>query len=376
MKKPTGSLISYFSQLAEKKEGINLAQGIPGFAPPSELINILNEIIYESPENHQYPHGNGEPELVECISHYYSPYQKISSKNILITQGATEAVSLIFLYLSSYWKNKFSVLSFDPPYESYPALCTLYKMPFHYFDYNKDLSIDFKRLGKTIRNNQVRLVIVTSPGNPLGKIWTREELLQLDHIAKKYECYLLFDAVYKDLYFNSSPFLPLELNNERLIYVDSFSKTLSITGWRIGYIITEKSIMESLKNIHDFTGLCAPSILQKAITRYLKKYNFGEEYSRDLRDKLKHSFTLFTRKLKTTPLQIPAILGGYFLWAKLPDSCPDGFSFAQALFKETRVAVVPGENFSPHKKNYIRLNFAQKPKLIEKAGERIAEFKF
>ncbi|MFO7889784.1 MAG: pyridoxal phosphate-dependent aminotransferase [bacterium] len=376
MKKPNGSLISYFSQLAEKKGGINLAQGIPGFSPPSKLIDILNKVIYESPKNHQYPNGNGEPELVECISHYYSPYQKITSENILITQGATEAVSLVFLYFTDNGEKNFSVLSFDPPYESYPALCDLHHLPFHYFDYNDDLTVDFSRLEKVIRENEVKLAIVTSPGNPLGKIWTKEELTRLDHLSKKHECYLLFDGVYKDLYFDTPPFLPLELENERLIYVDSFSKTLSITGWRIGYIIAEESIMEKLKGIHDFTGLCAPSVLQKAITRYLKEYNFGEEYSKDLRETLNHSFTLFTRKLKTTPLQIPEIKGGYFLWAGLPDSCPDGFSFAQDLFDKTKVAVVPGENFSPYKKNYVRLNFVQKLEIIEEAGERIANFGF
>jgi len=376
MKKPTGSLISYFSQLAQEKGGINLAQGIPGFAPPSQLLDILNELIYQSPRIHQYAHGNGDPELVECISQYYSPHQKFTSENILITQGATEAVSLVFLYLADALGKNFSVLSFDPPYESYPALCDLHNLPFHYFDYNEDLTVDFNRLEKAIRKDKVKLVIVTSPGNPLGKIWTKEELIQLDQLSRKYQCYLLFDGVYKDLYFNNSPFLPLELKNERLIYVDSFSKTLSITGWRIGYIITEKSIMEKLKSIHDFTGLCAPSVLQKAITQYLKQYNFGEKYCKNLRKTLNRSFTLFTQKLKTTPLQIPEIKGGYFLWAGLPHSCPDGFSFAQDLFEKTKVAVVPGENFSPHKKNYIRLNFAQKPEIIEEAGERIAGFGF
>jgi len=376
MKKTNGSLISYFSQLAQKKGGINLAQGIPGFAPPSQLLDILNELIYESPRIHQYAHGNGDPELVECISQYYSPNQKINPQNILITQGATEAVSLVFLYFAESREKKFSVLSFDPPYESYPALCELHNLHFHYFDYNGDLTVDFSRLEKIIREDEVKLVIVTSPGNPLGKIWTQEELIQLDQLSRKYQCYLLFDGVYKDLYFNNPPFLPLELKNERLIYVDSFSKTLSITGWRVGYILAEKSIMEKLKDIHDFTGLCAPSVLQKAITRYLKEYNFGKEYTNDLRNKLKRSFTLLTKKLKTTPLQIPEIEGGYFLWAELPESCSDGFSFAQDLFEKIKVAVVPGENFSLHKKNYIRLNFAQKPEIIEEAGERIAGFGF
>ena len=370
MEKPTGSLISYFSKLAKSTNGINLAQGKPGFSPPDELLNILEKKIYSEKYLHQYPPGIGDSLLIQLISDLYS--KKID--NILILQGATEGLSLSFFYLNSILKEKYSVLSFDPPYESYPKLAELYEVPFEYFDFEEDLSIDFDKLENLIEQKNVKIIFIASPGNPLGRIWEENELEKIDKLSKKLNFYIIFDAVYKDIYFNLPYSSPMQFNNENLFFVDSFSKMLSITGWRIGYLIAHENHMKKIRTIHDYIGLCAPYLFQRAIADYLQNFNFGEKYTISIRNKCNQTCSYLKQSLTQLDFEIPTIQGGYFLWAELPFGFSDGFQFALHLHQKANVAVVPGENFSPNKKKFIRLNFATNLDILEKAVEQISIF--
>lgn len=374
MKKPSGSLIRYFSNLVKEKGGINLAQGISGFSPPPELLDILKDLIHDQYELHQYAPGNGNFKMLELISNCYSDSISLTPDNVIIVQGATEALSLLFIYLKNKLGGNYSVLFFDPPYESYPMLSRINNIPFECFDYCRDYSIDFDSLADKIREKKVKIVIVTSPGNPFGKIWTKEELEKLDILSRRYDFFILFDAVYKDIYFDRRPFNPLVLKNEKFIYINSFSKMLSITGWRIGYVIAETAIMKELREIHDYTGLCAPSLFQKAIADYILKYGFNSKYGSDLRKWCKKSFGILKDKLIQLGFTIPDIGGSYFIWAELPAEFRDGYKFALRLFNETKVAAVPGENFSVNKKEFLRFNFTFDTKIIKEAGQRISRF--
>ena len=374
MKKPAGSFISYFSNMVKDKGGINLAQGIPGFSPPDELLAILENQIFTEKQLHQYAPGNGDFRLLKLISEFNSDSPPEQSDKGLIVQGATEGIFLTFFYLISILKGRFSALSFDPPYESYPELAKFFRIPFEYFDYNKDLTINFEKLEVEIRAKNVKIMFIASPGNPLGKIWTKDELEKIVILAEKFGFYIIYDGVYEDIYFGNSPFNPLKLGSEKLIYINSFSKMLSITGWRIGYIIADINLMKEIRAIHDYIGLCAPFLFQRAIADYLKNSNFGRDYTASLRKKCRQSYLLLKQNLLSFGFGIPDIQGGYFLWAKLPGVYKDGFKFALKLYKKTGVAVVPGENFSPNKHNYIRLNFAHEIDVLETVVDRFKMF--
>ncbi len=374
MKKPGGSLISFFSSLAKKHGGINLAQGIPGFHPPEELLLALERLIRRENAVHQYAPGNGDFRLLELLAGYYSRVTPLSAEQILVVQGATEGLSLLFLYLTTLLQKPFAALSFDPPYESYPRLPAIFDVPFEYFDLNEDLSIDFPALEQVLRAKNVKAVLISSPGNPLGKIWRQAELEALSELSEKLDFYLLFDAVYRDIYFKDPPYNPLALRNHRIFYINSFSKKLSITGWRIGYIICGREHMAKIRGIHDYTGLSAVTVFQRAIADYLERHNFGESYGAALREKCAASCELLEDGLRRLQFAVPEIEGGYFLWAELPGQFPDAFAFAVELYEGRKVALVPGENFSPHKRNYIRCNFATETSIIKSAVEAITEF--
>lgn len=374
-KKPAGSYISFMSNKVKIYGGINLAQGIPGFNPPKELTQILSRIATEN--IHQYAPGNGNNELLDLLLSKYQPEftnYSLSKDDILVTQGGTEALSLLYTYFSKTLQKPFAALAFDPVYESYKYLPGIFNSDFVSFSFDDDFSIDFEKLEKTCSDNDVKVIFLGSPGNPFGKIWSKQEMNSLIELSKRNDIFVVLDAVYKELYFEEKPYIPVDKFNPNLFYTNSFSKLFSITGWRIGYLIAHPDHMTKIKSIHDYTGLCAPSVLQQAVVEFLKKYDFGSGYVSNLRDKLTESFNYLSSELINLGFEIPETKGGYFVWAKLPEKYDDGFKFAVDLYDEQQVAVIPGEHFSEKATSYIRFNIAREKQEVDEGIKRIKKF--
>lgn len=363
--------ISYISLMSNKVKmsgGINLAQGIPGFSPPEELLDILGWI--SSDNIHQYAPANGNIKLVEILKNKYEPF---TQDNIMVVNGATEAVSLIFTYLNGIMPKNKTALGFDPIYESYSRLPGIFGRKFVSFLFEDDLSIDFRKLEKFIDENKVGIMFVNSPGNPLGRIWTEKEFLKIKEIAEKKKVYVLADSVYSEIYFNKKPFMPL-FKSEYFFYINSFSKLLSITGWRLGYFICSKEHIANIRLIHDYTGLSSPSVLQEAVAQYLDKSDFAKKYSVQLRKNMRTSFEIMNGYLTGCGFKIPKIEGGYFIWAKLPDEFDDGLKFAMDLYDVKKVATVPGIHFSDNGQRFVRFNIARPESELNSAGKLIQEY--
>ena len=372
MKRPDGSLISFMSNLVKANGGINCAQGIPGFELPKELISEL--VSAAQMPIHQYPAGNGNPKLRELVSSGLCGNSGLKAENVLVTNGATEAISLIYLYLRQKNNGNFTVLSFDPVCESYANLPKIYGDRFLCEYPDESGSFDFNSVESCVKNEKVNLILLCSPGNPLGKIWKKEEISRLYEICRKYGANLVFDAVYSDLYFREKPYLPFDLVDETLFVVSAFSKMLSITGWRVGYILGSVQHIENLAKIHDYTGLCTPSVLQAAIAGYLEKNDFGRNYLAFLRGKVGASFKIMHSALEKSGFYMPPIDGGYFVWAKIPQKFNDGFKFAMDLYENKKVGTVPGIHFSEKGNNFIRISIAKEAAEIEEAAARIIDF--
>ncbi len=166
----------------------------------------------------------------------------------------------------------------------------------------------------------------------------------------------------------------MELRNENIFYVNSFSKMLSITGWRIGYMYTVEEHMTKIRSIHDYTGLCAPFLLQRSIAEFMELENKADKYISDIRKRCEKNITYLSEELSETGFKIPSIKGGYFFWAELPPKYNNGFTFAEELYDKEKVAVVPGINFSQEKNNYIRINCAVDHSIIKEAAGKIIRF--
>lgn len=353
---PDGSLISYFSTLVKKSGGINLAQGIPGFAPPLRLVEHLKKSISEAV--HQYPPGTGNFSLVkQLISFYNEP--AVTKDNVLIVQGATEALSLVFFYVLKKLRAPFSTLSFSPPYESYRQLPQHFGMPFIEVVPEDEERIPLHLVEKHIKEDNVKLIFLASPGNPQGIVFSKPDIDKLVDICSENHCYLLFDAVYQTIYFGEPPYVPVNKINPYLFIADSFSKWFSITGWRIGYLIHDQIHTQDLRSLHDYTGLCANSVMQAALTGYIEDHNFGKQYSENIRTALSENYFAAHQQLVSLGFQPGKADGGYFIWTRLPERFNNGFDFALSLYNSHAVAVVPGIHFTPHGQNYIRINVAR-----------------
>ncbi|MGM0530071.1 MAG: pyridoxal phosphate-dependent aminotransferase [Bacteroidota bacterium] len=370
--KPTGSYISFMSNKVKSGGGINLAQGIPGFQPPRELLQQLGGLAFEN--IHQYAPGNGNNELLHLLVEKYSQYRKFETEDFLVTNGATEAVSLLYTYFYHILDKPYSALAFEPVYESYKKLPEIFGDRFISFPYQTDGKVNFDKLGEICRANRVKVIFLNTPGNPFGKIWSKEEIEALDLLARQEDIFIVVDAVYQELYYDEPPYHPIRIFSDRMFYVNSFSKIFSITGWRIGYMIAPPKHMQAIKSIHDYTGLCAPSVLQEAIMKYIKQNNWGANYIDGLRKKLKDGFDTMKSGLEELGFYVPSIGGGFFIWAALPEGWDDGFRFTIDLYDQFKVAVIPGEHFSERHTHYIRFNIAREKEELAEALKRMQQF--
>lgn len=369
---PQGSLIGYMSSKVKEGGGINLAQGIPGYEPPAELLESLRKASFKNV--HQYPPGTGNFRLADFIAHSFENELQITRDDVLITNGATEALSLLFLYFTQFLKQDFSVLSFDPAYESYSRLPEHFGVNYVSFgDYSQN-SMNFEVFETLVKENNVKLLFLGSPGNPYGRMHSEKELDTLCLLAEKLDFYIVFDAVYKELYTQQKPYQGLKHFGKRYLYVNSFSKLLSITGWRIGYLLADSTHMKGIRSMHDYTGLCVPSVLQEALIDYLEDNNGGIDYIVLLRNQVNAAFLFFIPELEKMGFNIPIIDGGYFIWAQLPNKFRCGFEFAEKLYEKERIAVVPGIHFSKNASSYIRINIARPEKELWSAIEGIRRF--
>jgi len=369
--RPSGSLISYMSDKVKAGGGLNLAQGLPGFPPPPELLDTLRTITGEP--FHQYAPGIGDAELLDATHALFTPHGP-GRDQFLITNGATEAITLIYTYLAKLLPRGFTTLAFEPVYESYRNLPPIFGSRFVAFDAPEGILPRRADLRKVIMAEGVKVVFVCSPGNPWGRIWRRNEVEAILELSEELDFTVIFDSVYHGIYFGEAPYLPVERISPRLFFVDSYSKMLSITGWRVGFLAADRSHFAALKSMHDYTSLSSSSVLQKAIARYLAAHDNGAAYLAAARRTVGTSFAALEKPLGSLGFRIPPIDGGYFIWAELPERFDDGLAFAEELYAQEKLAVVPGIHFSDAGGRFVRFNVAKPLDDITEAARRIEKF--
>jgi aspartate/methionine/tyrosine aminotransferase len=354
--KPTGSLISFFSNKVKQNGGINLAQGLPGFDPPLLLKNYLIEA--SSQPVHQYASGYGLDNLRAYAANDLES-ASIKPQNILITNGGTEAISLLYLYLYVKNNKSLNVLSFSPVYESYSQLPFIYGNKFFEFFLTSDYEVDLSLLEQSIISNNINLIFLSSPGNPLGKVFSKNTFNQIIQFCQKHKVTIVIDMVYKHLYFDNKPYYPFEALGTNVFFVDSFSKQFSITGWRLGYLVADSNQIQKIASIHDYTGLSAPHPLQYALGKFVTmSLNEANDYKLWIKEHIGNNIKLARSTLSKNGFECADTQGGFFIWAKIPSNHTDGFIFADQLYNQKQVAIVPGEHFGLQWKEYIRINVA------------------
>lgn len=375
----TDSVIRRMTRISNEYGAINLSQGFPDFDPPKEILDALAKAAYEGP--HQYSITFGAANFREALAQKQGRAigREIDPDNeIVVTCGGTEAMMCAMMTICN---PKDKVLVFSPFYENYGADAILsgaepIYIPLVPPEYNFDISLieeGFKQGAKAI--------IVCNPSNPCGKVFSREELMAIGELALRYDAYVVTDEVYEHMVyapFKHTCMASLPGMYEHTITCNSLSKTYSITGWRLGYLIGPKEVIEGAKKVHDFLTVGAAAPLQEAAATGL---NFPQSYYDNLLAIYTKKRDFFLAGLDRIGLKHNIPQGTYFVMVDIQEflDLPQfkGFSdmeFCEWMIKNVGVAAVPGSSFFKEEVNHlIRLHFAREEKTLDEAVSRLAK---
>ena len=373
----TESLIREMSRVAARHGAINLSQGFPDGDPPAALVRAAKEAMDAG--RHQYAVTWGSPELRDALAAKLTRFTGLPVdplRELVITCGATEAMLAAVMTVCDPGDR---IGMFSPFYENYNADAILsgavaVHVPLHPPGYGFDLT---ELRAAFASNGGLKAFILCNPSNPCGRVFTREELLQIAALAEEFDTFVITDEVYEHLVFDGAKhvyFATLPGMAARTLSVSSLSKTFSITGWRLGYLHAAPEIISQARKVHDFLTVGAAAPLQHAVVTALQ---FPASYYEELSAEYQVQRDILLGYLDRTGLAYSRPEGAYFV---MLDISPFGFAsdveFSHWMAKEIGVAPVPGSSFFANGENrYVRLNFAKKPATLHAAGERLLKLK-
>lgn len=371
----TDSVIRRMTRVSLQYGAVNLSQGFPDFDPPKEILDRLAEVAHE--DYHQYSITWGAQNFREALAEKQSKFMDRSidpNSEIVVTCGSTEAMMAAMMTVTDPGDK---VIVFSPFYENYgadailsgaqPIYVPLYPPE---FDFNPDeLEAAFKQHPKAL--------ILCNPSNPCGKVFTYNELKFIADLAEKYDTFVITDEVYEHIVYAPNRhvyFATLPGMWERTISCSSLSKTYSITGWRLGYIIAPPNIIEVAKKVHDFLTVGAAAPLQEAAVTGLR---FGDEYYDDLREKYTAKRDLFIKGLNDIGIKHTVPQGAYYVMLDISEfGFESDLEFCDVLARDVGVGAVPGSSFFREPVNsLIRLHFAKKDETLYEALNRLSDIR-
>lgn len=377
----TDSVIRRMTRISNEYGAINLSQGFPDFPPPKPMLEALAKIAYAGP--HQYSVTYGAPNLREALARKAERTlkHKIDPANeVVVTCGGTEAMMSVVMAVCNPGDK---MMVFSPFYENYSADAILSGAePIYIPLVPPTYDFDLKLIEEGFKAG-AKAIIICNPSNPCGKVFTEEELLAIGQLAIKYDRFVITDEVYEHMVY--APHKHVSMASlpgmwERTITCNSMSKTYSITGWRLGYVIAPGEIIECCKKVHDFLALAAASPLQEAAVVGL---NFPESYYEELLATYTEKKNYFLAGLDSIGLKHNVPQGSYFVMIDITDFLElpqfkgiSDLEFCEWMIKNIGVAAVPGSSFFKEPiNNLIRLHFARSQETLDEALRRLAKMK-
>ena len=367
----TDSVIRRMTRISNQYGAVNLSQGFPDFEPPRELLDRLAEVSNE--DFHQYSITWGAQNFREALAEKQSRLmgRRIDpNAEIVVTCGSTEAMMAAMMTVANPGDK---VIVFSPFYENYGADTILSGAePIYVPLYPPEFNFDPDELEAAFRQKP-KALILCNPSNPCGKVFTYDELKIIADLAEKYDAFVITDEVYEHIVYaphKHTYFASLPNMWERTISCSSLSKTYSITGWRLGYIIAPPQIIDVAKKVHDFLTVGAAAPLQEAAVTGLR---FGDDYYRQLRDKYTEKRDLFLKGLDDIGIAHTVPQGAYYILLDVSEfGYKSDLEFCEVLARNVGVGAVPGSSFFREDVNHlIRLHFAKKTETLNEALNRL-----
>lgn len=369
------SVIRRMTRISNQFNAVNLSQGFPDFDPPKQILDRLSEVAHTGP--HQYSITWGAQNFREALAKKQSRLMGITidpNSEIVVTCGSTEAMMAAMMSVTNPGDK---VIVFSPFYENYGADTILAGAePIYVPLIPPEFNFDANVLEEAFKQNP-KALILCNPSNPSGKVFTYDELKIIANLAEKYDTFVITDEVYEHIVyapFKHTYFASLPNMFERTISCSSLSKTYSITGWRLGYIIAPTTIIERAKKVHDFLTVGAAAPLQEAAVIGL---NFNDDYYTELLEKYTKKRDIFLTGLKEIGLNYSTPQGAYYVMVDISQfGCDNDLRFCEWLASEVGVGAVPGSSFFKENINHlIRFHFAKKDETLYSAIDRLSTIK-
>ncbi|MEZ5400337.1 MAG: aminotransferase class I/II-fold pyridoxal phosphate-dependent enzyme [Bryobacteraceae bacterium] len=362
------------TRLAVECDAVNLAQGFPDFAAPEQIKEAARRAIAE--EHNQYTITWGTPALRRAVAERYSRDYGLTfdpESEITVTCGATEGMIASLLATTNPGDE---VIVFEPYYENYGPdtwLCGAERRLVRLRA--PDWSFDPDELRRAF-NARTKAIILTSPHNPTGKVFRREELEIIAGLCQEFDTLAITDEIYEHIIYGDERHVPLITipgMRDRTILVNSMSKTFSVTGWRVGWTLAAADLAASIRKVHDFLTVNSPAPLQQAAVLAL---SLGAEFHAGLREAYRERRDLIAGYLRTAGLEPYAPQGAYYVMAGIERfGFESDLAFVRHMLKAVGVAAVPGSSFFEDPRDgagLVRFCFCKKLETLQEAGRRLA----
>lgn len=365
------SVIRGMTRLANAYGALNLSQGFPDFDPPEEVLKAAVRAAREGP--HQYAVTWGAPNFRAALAKKQSQFMGLPlnhDENIVVTCGSTEAMMVAMMTACNPGDK---VIVFSPFYENYAADAILCGAePVHVTLHPPEFRFDPDELRRAFEQKPKALVLC-NPSNPSGKVFTRDELLFIAELADEFDTFVLTDEVYEHIVYDPHRhvyFASLPGMFERTLCCSSLSKTYSMTGWRLGYVIASPAVIDEARKVHDFLTVGAAAPLQEAAVTALE---LPDSYYKDLQAVYTKKRSVFQRYLNEAGLKYVEPQGAYYVMIDISEfGWASDMAFCHWLAREAGVAAVPGSSFFHEPVNHlVRLHFAKRAETLATAGERL-----
>jgi aminotransferase len=377
----TESVIREMTRICDAAGGYNLSQGFPDFESPAVIKDAAIQAIREN--WNQYPVTFGEPETRRAICEKARRYNGIAADpetDVTITCGATEAM---IATLKALINPGDEIIVFEPFYENYgpdgilsgatPRYVTLRPPDWTYRP--EELAAAF--------NERTKAIVINTPNNPTGKVFTREELAEIAGLCRKWDTFAVTDEIYEHILYDGAEHVSLATlpgMAERTVTINSISKTYSVTGWRVGWAIADARVTQRIRKVHDFLTVGAPTPFQHAAVVAL---GLPDEYYVGLRDHYTEARTFLLQTLETAGFHCSRPRGAYYVIADTTRLAPrlgaaDDVQFSRRLIEETGVATVPGSSFysDPARgRDQVRFCFCKRWETLHAVRERFERWR-
>ena len=371
------SVIREMTRLAARHGAINLGQGMPDFDTPAEVKEAACQAIRDG--YNQYAITWGAPSLRQAIAEKARRFNHIDCDpdlNITVCCGATECMMATMMALIDPGDE---VIIFQPFYENYgpDALLTGAK-PVWVHLRPPGWSFDPDELRRAF-TSRTRAIIVNTPNNPTGHVFSRDELTLIAELCQKYDAYALADEIYEYINYTDKPHISIATlpgMADRTVTISGLSKTFSVTGWRLGYCIAPAELTNGIRKAHDFLTVGAPHPLQMAGAAALA---LPDSYYESLRAGYLRRKEKFLPYLHQAGFAFDDVEGAYYVMTDIAGfGATDDTEFVKWMIREIGVSAVPGSSFySPQERGrtQVRFMFAKKDDTLEAAGERLLKIR-